>query len=88
MSDKWKALLDEFRQEVPRRPERLPTFMEVAGYPHYENVCSNILAFFFDPSKPHGLGTLFLDALARVGGIKDQEGTISGNVHIHPAISG
>ena len=83
MSDKWKALLDEFRQEVPRRPERLPTFMEVAGYPHYENVCSNILAFFFDPSKPHGLGTLFLDALARVGGIKDQEGKISGNVHIH-----
>ena len=76
------ALLDAFRQQVPERPERLPTFMEVAGYPHYENVCSNILAFFFDPGKPHGLGTLFLDAVARVGCIEDQAGAAGGNVQV------
>ena len=38
--------------------------MEIAGYPHFENVCSNILAFYLDPSKNHGFGTLFLDVLA------------------------
>lgn len=77
-----EALLDEFRQQVPRRPKRLPTFMEITGYPHYENVCSNILAFFFDPGNPHGLGTLFLDALAQVGGIEDQEEVIGSNVEV------
>ena len=37
--------------------------MELSGYPHYENVCSNILAFYLDPASPHGLGSLCLDAL-------------------------
>ena len=77
-----EALLDAFSQQVPLRPERLPTFMEITGYPHYENVCSNILAFFFNPDNPHGLGTLFLDALAQVGDIKDQAGTLGRNVQV------
>ena len=77
----FAALLDTFRQ-VPSPPERLPTLMEITGYPHYENVCSNILAFFFDPGNPHGLGTLFLDALSRVGSIENGEGTMSGGVEI------
>ena len=38
--------------------------MEIAGYPHFENVCSNILAFYLQPSNNHGFGTLFLDVLA------------------------
>lgn len=77
-----EALLEAFRLEVPPRPERPPTFMEISGYPHYENVCSNILAFFFNPSEPHGFGTLFLDALAQVGGIEDPDGTIGVNVQV------
>ncbi len=77
-----EALLDAFRQQVPPPPERPPTFMEITRYPHYEDVCSNILAFFFDPSKPHGLGRLFLDALVRVGGIEGSEGRIGVNVRI------
>ena len=80
MATRFDNLLDEFRK-LPPRPERLPTFMEITGYPHYENVCSNILAFLFDPKKPHGLGTLFLDALARIGDIQDQE-TIASNVSV------
>lgn len=56
--------------------------MEISGYPHYENVCSNILAFFFDPKKPHGLGTLFLDAIARVGSIKDRVGAVRGEIKV------
>lgn len=38
--------------------------MEIAGYPHFENVCSNILAFYLQPTNNHGFGTLFLDVLA------------------------
>lgn len=68
----FESLLGEF-QWLPDRPERLPTLMEVAGYSQKENVCSNILAFFFDPKNQHGLGTLFLDALAHIGEIPNQE---------------
>ncbi len=88
MNEEWNplaatALLDAFRQQVPKRSERPQTVMEISGYPHYENVCSNILAFFFDPGKPHGLGTLFLDSLARIGGIEDQGASLGGDVEIH-----
>lgn len=37
--------------------------MEIAGYPHYENVCSNILKFFLDPSNEHELKDLILRSL-------------------------
>jgi PD-(D/E)XK nuclease superfamily len=49
---------------LPKAVNREPTFMEIAGYPHFENVCSNILAFYLQPSNEHGFGTLFLDVLA------------------------
>ena len=51
-------------KNLPKAVNREPTFMEIAGYPHFENVCSNILAFYLQPSNNHGLGTLFLDVLA------------------------
>ena len=87
MNDGWdvdaaQTLLDEFSRRVPPRPERPPTFMEITRYPHYENVCSNILAFFLDPGNPHGLGTLFLDALVRAGGIGEQGREIGINIQI------
>jgi PD-(D/E)XK nuclease superfamily len=49
---------------LPKAVNREQTFMEIAGYPHFENVCSNILAFYLQPSNNHGFGTLFLDVLA------------------------
>ena len=39
------------------------TFFDVAGSPHYENVVSNILKFFFSPIEEHGFGDLWLKAL-------------------------
>jgi hypothetical protein len=50
--------------KLPKVVNREPTFMEIAGYPHFENVCSNILAFYLQPNNNHGFGTLFLDVLA------------------------
>ncbi|WP_277488011.1 PD-(D/E)XK nuclease family protein [Catalinimonas alkaloidigena] len=39
------------------------TFLEIAQQPHYENVISNILAFFFDTGEEHGLKDLFISCL-------------------------
>jgi len=79
-------LLDDFRA-LPGRVERPRTFMEIAGYPHYENVCSNILAFFMDPVESHGLGTLVLDALASAGGIVTADEGVGGNVSVEREVS-
>jgi hypothetical protein len=76
-----EALLSAFSQQVPKGPERLPTLLEITRYPHYEDVCSNILEFYLDPKNPHGLGALFLKAIACIGKIEDQQG-ISANVKV------
>ena len=36
---------------------------EIAGYPHYENVVSNILSFFFDAEEQHGFKDCWIKAL-------------------------
>ena len=62
ISDDLEALLNIFAK-LPTHEDRPLTFMEIAGYPHYENACSNILEFFFDSEKQHGVDTLFLDLI-------------------------
>lgn len=39
------------------------TFMQLADYPHFENVCCNVLAFFFDMKEAHGFRSLFIKSL-------------------------
>jgi len=62
--------------------KRSQTFMEISGYPHYENVCSNILAFYFDPSGEHGMKDLLVCAFLRMAGI--DENPSFGKVALHP----
>ncbi|MBA2512592.1 MAG: PD-(D/E)XK nuclease family protein [Rubrobacteraceae bacterium] len=81
MVDAATKLLDDFKK-LPGRVERPRTFMEIAGYPHYENVCSNILAFFMDPEESHGLGTLVLDALTSVGNDAEADTGIGGSISV------
>ncbi len=76
-----EKLLDDFRK-LPGRVERPRTFMEIAGYPHYENVCSNILAFFMDPEESHGFGTLVLDALMSVENCAETDKMINGSISV------
>lgn len=52
-------------KHIPRH-KRTKTFMEIAGYPHYENVCSNILKFYLDPTNEHGLKDLVLKSLMQI----------------------
>lgn len=47
----------------PLVPPRPFTFMEVMGYPHWENVWSNILGFFFDDRNEHGMKNLWARSL-------------------------
>ena len=68
--------------DLPGLVARPQTFMEIGGYPHYENVCSNFLAFFLDPEGPHGLGSLFLDALAGSVGVTGADGSMGGSVSV------
>lgn len=42
---------------------RVKTFFDITGFPHYENVISNVLAFFFDTNEEHDLKDLWLKSL-------------------------
>ena len=39
----------------------------ICGFPHYERVASNVLAFFLDNKREHGLGDLFIQSLLSLG---------------------
>lgn len=48
----------------------------ISGYPHYENVISNWLAFFFDSTAEHGFKTLFGEAIKNVIVSKDKNAPV------------
>jgi len=86
MLDAATKLLDDFRA-LPGRVARPRTFMEIAGYPYLENVCSNVLAFFMDPEESHGLGSLVLDALLSIGHSTETTEDIGGNISVEREVS-
>lgn len=60
---KLKSLIKEHNPlEIP---DAIPTYMELCRYPgtRLEEIWSRLFAFFFNPNKPHGFGTMFLDSL-------------------------
>ncbi len=56
------ALLEKFLSEnkIPVIKKKPLTFLGIAKQPHYENVLSNIYAFFFNVNEEHSLGDLFI----------------------------
>lgn len=64
---KFERLIEAY-EKIERKPLR-PTYLELAGFPHYENVISNLLAFFLDPAAEHKLGDLVLSAFLTCLGI-------------------
>ena len=76
--DDFYALLVAF-SNLPKA-NRTRTVMDVSGYPHYENVCSNILAFYFDPEEEHGFGDLFVKAFLRMAGHPETFGAAQVNI--------
>ena len=57
-----QAMLDSYKYRE-LEPAETPTLLEIAGFPHWENVCSNILAFFLDTEQAHGFGPLFVRSI-------------------------
>ena len=64
--DIYNQLLSEVSELYNKIPVREKTFMDVSGYPHYENVCSNILAFYFNTIEEHNLNNLVINSLIKV----------------------
>jgi len=48
---------------IPKVRKQPKTFLGIARQPHYENVISNIYAFYFDTNEVHGLEDLFINSL-------------------------
>ena len=72
-------LLNGLKSLPPLRKQEL-TFMEIARYPHFENVCSNILQFYLQPSNEHGFGSLLLDSLFAL--INEERGSNGQNIDV------
>jgi len=53
---------------IPKIKKKPKTFLGIAKQPHYENVLSNIYAFFFNVNEEHGLKDLFLKSLVELIG--------------------
>lgn len=51
---------------IPIIQKRPLTFLGISKQPHFENVWSNIYAFFFDPNAEHNLDNLFLQSLIQL----------------------
>ena len=58
----FENIIENFKGIPPTKPF-LPSFMDISGYPHYENVCSNILSFYFQTGEAHNLKDMLLRAL-------------------------
>lgn len=68
MNIEW---LDDFLKSLPKVSKVRRNFMEIAGFPKWETVNSNLLAFYLDKTAEHGFGDLFFKSLLQ---LIDQEG--------------
>lgn len=69
--------LQTFLNEVtiPAIRKQPKTFLGIAKQPHYENVISNIYAFFFDVNEAHKMSDLFLISLLEI--LRDKRGKLT-----------
>ena len=66
-----ERLLTDLRT-LPREEKIDEDLFSICGFPHYERVASNVLAFFLDNKREHGLGDLFMQSLLSCGGIASE----------------
>ena len=57
-TDDFKRLLAVFNSNAKPAKKQKRTFMSVSGYPHFENVASNILMFLLNDNEEHNLKNL------------------------------
>lgn len=79
MSDvkKIKGLLEILKDYPTKSEDRRKSFMAVSGYPCYEDVVSDFLAFMFNDSEEHGWRSLWIDSLLSLRRIDTREVDVS-----------
>lgn len=64
--------------EIPKVKAQPKTFQGIAKQPHYENVLSNLYAFYFDVNEEHGMQDLFITSLLEEINKKNEEFNFNG----------
>lgn len=64
-----EKLFDDLQTLSPEEHMEADIF-SICGFPHYERVASNVLAFFLDNKREHGLGDLFIQSMLTLGKIE------------------
>lgn len=64
--ESMQKMLRAFKKADIKPNKHDANFFEVSGYPHYENVVSNILKFLFDTREEHGFNDLWIKSLLHV----------------------
>ncbi len=55
--------IDELIKLLPEISPIRKNMIEISGFPRWETVNSNLLAFYFDNNEEHGFNNLFIDSL-------------------------
>jgi len=69
----FEALFDKFKTIAEYQEIYNETIFDICGFPHYENVVSNVLAFFLNDQNQHDLKELVLKSLLESAGIDFEE---------------
>ena len=70
-----KKLVDNLKElDLQDEKNNKQNFFDICGFPHYENVVSNVITYFLNNST---LGDLFLNAILECLGIKENEQIVS-----------
>lgn len=80
------ANIERTLTNLPELKQQHYSILEIAGFPHYENVISNLLAFYFDFEEMHGLQDLFIKALFSSLNLS-KEYTRSENINVYKEVS-
>ncbi len=68
-------LAPQFLAALPKPKKRRKNIYEIAGFPRWENVNSNVLALYFREKEQHGFQRLFLESLMELA--LKQEGWVA-----------
>ncbi len=65
--------IEDLINQIPKTSKHRKNLIEIAGYPKWENVNSNLLAFYFDEKEDHEFGRLFFNSLIELYDYKIEE---------------
>lgn len=80
------AKIEQTITNLPELKKQHHSILEIAGFPHYENVISNLLAFYFDFEEIHGLQDLFIKSFFSSLNLS-KEYTRSENINVYKEVS-